>query len=251
MIMVGTLLPNIFKAPSPMLATWSFNENDISEEILRRFLSTSIPPAGSVSQSVIGLAPTYGTGCRLATLSFSTASGILHITFSKNMKRAPKKCIKTRELLQRLILGNSDYDKVSFRMDRLVAALFLDLNLGIDGGIDLLAYSTDDRHSIGALLTALGGEGIVNKQQVVSVFLEEEGSKTKPEDTMMQSWAAYRAAVSLYPSGLSDKSPRIVSERLASSVSILAFFEYWLLTEKISISKRLQYQSVFLACLKA
>lgn len=215
-IMAAKLQPDIFKAESPVLSTLTIHENNLSGLALRRFLDTSTGSPG-----IIGLAPTYGTSCRLAALSLSTASSVLRVAFSKDRKKTSKSDDwPGRKLLRDFVLCNPAYDKVAFRMDRLVAALWLDVNLGISGAIDLLSCTADERHSIAAFLSVLGGEEMLKKDRLRAMISEEEGAKTKDEDAMVQSWAAYTAAQSLHSKSQLQKGPKIVTNTSPSLVSI-------------------------------
>jgi regulator of nonsense transcripts 1 len=79
-------------------------------------------------------------------------------------------------------------------MDRLSASLYLDQNMRITGGIDLLSASKAGRRSLDAVMTALGGETTLHKSNMVALFKQEETIRTSSRDVALQAWSACRAA---------------------------------------------------------
>jgi regulator of nonsense transcripts 1 len=158
----------------------------LKEDAINAFLET-------VVDNAIGLAPSYGSGCVLSTIAFSSASQVLLIRLStskasRNARKGKKSNTAINRSLLEAILCH-DGTKYGFKMDKLSAALHLDLGLHITDGVDLLSITKENRNSRAALMTALGGELTLNKAEVSMLFKDEEiGSDIYA--TAMRAWAA-------------------------------------------------------------
>ncbi|KZP25209.1 P-loop containing nucleoside triphosphate hydrolase protein [Athelia psychrophila] len=135
---------------------------------------------------VVGLAPIYGSGCVLTTLAMASSTSCLVIKFPKK----PTKLNPGRILLQDLVLCQSDIQKSAFRMDRLAVSLFLDRHIRITGAVDLLSTGIDDRNSLASILSALGGEITLQKDNVKKIFKRRETALTSIPEVAEQAWAA-------------------------------------------------------------
>lgn len=193
-----TIQQNIFKNPYPPISVISLDESKLvsSPHILQQLLATVD------SGGVIGLAPVYSAKCTLVTLAFSTLLQCIIVRLSshkgKKNKRTPN--LKTpqytrgRVLLANNILCHPERRKYAFRMERLSAALYLDQNMRITDGVDLLSTSKAGRRSLDAVMAALGGEAMLHKSNMVALFEHEETIRTSSRDVALQAWAACRAA---------------------------------------------------------
>jgi hypothetical protein len=178
------VIPTIFKKAHPAITIQFVHENELTVSMLKMFLKRSLT-------NDIGITPKHGSKCALASVAFSTASDVLlvHLSSKKNKR---SKTIDGRKLLEKYILCNSRYRKFAFQMDQLAIGLYLDADVRITKGIDLLSSSTITRQSLEALMHALGGEMTLNKAAVVKVF-QDKGSGS-PENVALQAWAAFHVA---------------------------------------------------------
>jgi hypothetical protein len=219
------ILQNIFKQKHPLIHVISVDDNVLiaDPQILWNFLSTA-------DAEVIGLAPVYGAKCVLSSLAFSTLSQVLVVRFSsaKPKGKKKKKANKTtphltpgKSLLQDNILCHPDRQKYAFRMDKLSASLFLDLNLRMTRGIDLISSSGSGRKSVAAKMNALGGETTLHKSQTIALFKHEETATTPIQDVALQAWAACRAGSLPSLTKALSKLPRIDTRVLGENVCIL------------------------------
>ncbi|KAH7922887.1 hypothetical protein BV22DRAFT_973466, partial [Leucogyrophana mollusca] len=184
---------NIFKAYHPPISAQSIHENALTDAILQRFLS-------SCQDGAVGVAPVYGARCTLVMIAFSTLSHVLLVRLSGSSAKSqkPKKNFQTltgRELLRDHILCHPQRQLYGFKMDKIAIALYLDLSLCVRAGADLLSISKkSNRHSLDAILQALGGELTLHKEAVKALFRHREGDHTLPTDAALQAWAACRAS---------------------------------------------------------
>jgi regulator of nonsense transcripts 1 len=216
---------DIFKQIHPPIRVVAVDENTLvaNPQILEDFVSTA-------DDGVIGMAPVYGAKCALITLAFSTLHNILLVRFSsakpkgkkkqKNNPRTPR-MTPGQTLLRDKILCHSGRDKCAFHMDRLSTSLFLDQNVRITRGVDLLSSSKSARRSLDAVMNALGGETTLHKAHMVTLFRHEEGSTTPAQDVALQAWAACRVGSLPSLAKTISKIPRIDTQTFSAQVSIL------------------------------
>ena len=179
----------IFKASYPTIRVVPCSEDALTDAILDDFLS-------SATTDYIGVAPVYGPNCKLVRIAFSTMSDVL-LVFLASSKASRKNRqharVSGRELLINGIFRNSEFLKCAFKMDKLAAALFLDLRSRVTGGVDLLSISHSNRHAMETFLTVLGGEMTLHREEAVSLFELLESTEASISSLALQAWVAYRA----------------------------------------------------------
>ncbi|KAJ7274279.1 P-loop containing nucleoside triphosphate hydrolase protein [Mycena haematopus] len=183
------IVQDIFKVPHPAILVTSYPLASLTPSILQDFLS-------GAEDGILGVAPAYGTNCVLSVLGFATGSNVLLVRFTKGKAKAKAKQPNEqgRKSLEDLLLSASR-PKFAFNMDVLATSLQFDLGLRIRSAVDLLSLSSDDRQSLQALTTSLGGEVLLDKANVASLFKgEEKLSKTPLKEVALQAWVAWRAA---------------------------------------------------------
>ncbi|KAG2074302.1 hypothetical protein BDR04DRAFT_978422, partial [Suillus decipiens] len=74
-----------------------------------------------------------------------------------------------------------------YRIDRIALALFQDLSLCINGAVDILSVSDHSRRSLQATMNALGGEVLLQKDNVKTLFDHREGDAAS-KDVALQAW---------------------------------------------------------------
>jgi len=112
----------------------------------------------------------------------------------KNSPRTPR-MTPGQILLRDKILCHSGEDKCAFHMDRLSMSLFLDQNVRITRGVDLLSSSKSARRSLDACDECVRARTTLHKAHMVTLFRHEEGSTTPARDVALQAWAACRVGV--------------------------------------------------------
>ncbi|KAI9574025.1 P-loop containing nucleoside triphosphate hydrolase protein [Boletus coccyginus] len=115
-------------------------------------------------------------------------------------------------LIQDHLLLNPKFQKYAFKMDQLAVALYLDLLVHINDAVDMLSVTTEhSRQSLAALVDAMGGEAILHKKNVQSLFFDASESPTVDAATgvALEAWAACRAATLPHMSSRFAFLPRI------------------------------------------
>ncbi|KAG6862498.1 hypothetical protein C0995_000045 [Termitomyces sp. Mi166 len=199
--------PNIFKTRHVPFTLEVHDESVVTESLLGTFVQSTLG-------DVLGLAPTYGSKCALTTLAIFNGTKALLVRFTKYKAGKKTKCPLGRTLLQLLLL--SQHKKVALKMDRLAAALYLDVGLYIARGIDLLsvAAAKDGRNSFSAFMSALGGEVMLHRAKVAELFMLEEKDSSDLHYVALRAWAAYQAASLEAISKLLVKSPEVNTKAL-------------------------------------
>ncbi|KAG6910851.1 hypothetical protein DXG01_007167 [Tephrocybe rancida] len=199
------VVPNIFKTRHASFTLEVYHENSLTPKVVDTFIQATFG-------DVIGLAPTYGSKRALTTLALFNGTKALLVRFPSS-KAKPKQVSPGRALLQRLLL--TPLRKLAFKMDILATALYKDIGLHTNRGVDLLSVSTTDaRCSTNALMFVLGGEVMLNKATVVELFTQEETQTPDLSNTALQAWAAYQAAYLERTSKLLVSSAEVVTTAL-------------------------------------
>jgi hypothetical protein len=185
---MASLRQNNSEADLPQFTVQSVNEKDLTLRILQDFLAT-------VTDSVVGISPVYGSKCALTTLAFSTISRVLiiHICNAQHRpkpKGKPKRVITASSPLSANILCSPDLTKCGFRMDRLAASLHLDLGQRIAGGFDVRSMCQADRHSWAAFMAA-------HKVNVEDLFQLDECESATANGVASRAWAACQAGIAI------------------------------------------------------
>ncbi|OJA16087.1 hypothetical protein AZE42_05642 [Rhizopogon vesiculosus] len=195
-----SLQQDVYVATHDPIVVEDIHESIISPAVLNRFLS-------SAQGGTVGMAATYRSDCSLSSLAFATLTCGLVVHFSapekpnrrKNKKKGRERqspIFPGRASLQDHILCNPSIQLYGYMMDRISVSLFLDLSLRINAVVDILSVSPkDDRHSLQAIMNALGGDELLQKINVKTLFARRT-RKNAPttKDVALQAWAAYRAA---------------------------------------------------------
>ncbi|KAI6042869.1 hypothetical protein EDC04DRAFT_2563508 [Pisolithus marmoratus] len=192
---LSTVSPKLFWDCSSQVVFETSSEDSLDARHLRSFLNTVM------SEGAMGISASYRDNCRLSAICFSSPSRalVVHIAngnLSPSSNRSKRKrIIQGRNLLQRQIFCNTNYQKYAFKMDRIAIALYLDMALRIDGAVDMLSVSSGDRRSLQALMDAMGGESTLHKSNVTALFFSNESHSVTDSDLVQQAWAACQAAI--------------------------------------------------------
>ncbi|OJA13623.1 hypothetical protein AZE42_03977 [Rhizopogon vesiculosus] len=139
----------------------------------------------------------------------------------KRQGQQQKLTISPRTLLQDHILCDSNIQLYGYRMDRIAVAIFLELSLRINAAVDILSVSSDshDRRSLQAIMTALGGELLLQRKNVETLFADGAPAT----NVALQAWAACRAAMLDHMAPRYAPLPRIATDTLPDAyLSVLA-----------------------------
>ena len=143
----------------------------------------------TLSGTRLGVAASYGEKCVLDALTFSTETRILLITMDDISRSAnPQK-----HILRDLLLCNTSLEKHGFFMERIAAALHLDLGLYIRRSFDI-ASDGDQRGSMAAykdVLERARAEDSLDERAVESIFTEQAFILSRKAEFAQRAWACY------------------------------------------------------------
>jgi len=145
------------------------------------------------------VAASYGKTGVLEALAFSTQSRVLLIMMDGNLKFAKGQ----KQLLTDKLLCNISLEKHGFYMERLAAALHLDLGLFIRQAFDI-ASDGDTRGSMSAYKAVLARartEDSLNESVVESIFTEQPFILSRKTEFALRAWACY-IAVQAFPNSV-------------------------------------------------
>jgi len=192
---ISSLQQSVYTESHHAILIEDIHENSLSLPVLERLLK-------SVQDGTVGVASVYRSDCSLSCLAFATLTRGLVVNFvaSPKTKKGQEQQLpvyRGRTLLQDLILCDSNIQLYGYRIDRIAAALFLDLSLRINAAVDMLSVNPDryDRRSLQALMDALGGELLLRKKNVKTLFAPRgRRNPLSSNEVVLQAWAACRAA---------------------------------------------------------
>jgi hypothetical protein len=138
----------------------------------------------------LGVAASYGEKCCLDALVFSTESRVLLITMDATSKSAKR----PKQVLKNNLLCDDSLEKHGFFVERLAAALYLDLGLHIRNAFDI----TSGRSQRGCVAAYKGvlqarGMGSLNEPVVERIFAEQPFTPSKRKVFALRAWACYTA----------------------------------------------------------
>ena len=203
------------------------HENSLPLPVLERLLK-------SVQDGTVGVASVYRSDCSLSCLAFATLTRGLVVNFvagpkTKKGQEQQLPVYRGRTLLQDLILCDSNIQLYGYRIDRIAAALFLDLSLRINAAVDILSVAPDryDRRSPQALMNALGGDLLLHKENVKALFAWRGGhDPLSSNDVALQAWATCRAATLAHMVPRYAIIPRIATDTMPDFVCNLHIVDY-------------------------
>jgi len=149
----------------------------------------------SLSGTRLGVAASYGEKCVLVALAFSSESRILLVT----MNDLSKSTNRQKRILKDELLCNTSLEKHGFFMERLAAALYLDLGLYIRNAFDLDSDS-DTRGSMAAYKAVLErgrAQGSLNGSVVKLIFTEQAFILSRKTEFSLRAWACFIAVQGL------------------------------------------------------
>lgn len=208
---------NVYKAPHPRIWVETYPRAALTRQVLEKFVDEARDDGG-----VIGVASAYGAKCVLSVLAFATNRRVLLVPIGRtDLLFSLTQRKDSGDLLEDTILCAESCDKVAFHMDVLASSLYHDLKVRMHGGIDLLSTAVNnDRHSLQAIMNCMGGEPLLNKQSVISLFAgEEREDEVSMQDLALRAWVAWRAATVDRMVAYLTQEPRIDTDYLTEAVS--------------------------------
>ncbi|KIK41901.1 hypothetical protein CY34DRAFT_12738 [Suillus luteus UH-Slu-Lm8-n1] len=215
---IFSLEQNVYEEDHVPIVVEDVDENGISSPVLQRLID-------SAQGAAVGVAATYRPDCTLSSLAFATLSRGLVIHFFTAKKQNPQQQKKKgqgplvsrgRTLIQEQLLCDPDIQFYGYRLDRIALGLHLDLLLRINAAVDILSVSISDRRSLEALMNALGGEALLQKQNVKILFSHREGDMTT-NDVALQAWAACRTAALPHMASRFARLSRIATDTITDA----------------------------------
>ena len=143
----------------------------------------------SLSGTRLGVAASYGEKCVLVALAFSSESRVLLITMNGTSGSAKRE----KNLLRDELLCNISLEKHGYFMERLAAALYLDLGLYIRQAFDLISDG-DRRGSMAAykgVLARARTQDSLNESVVEYIFAEQAFILSRQSEFALRAWACY------------------------------------------------------------
>jgi len=143
----------------------------------------------------LGVAATYGEKSVLDALAFSTETRVLLITMNATSWKVAK---RQKLILMNKILCNVSLEKHGFFMERLAAALYLDLGLYIRNAFDITSDG-DTRGSMAAYKNVLGRARVdtLYVSAVEHIFTEQPFILSRKTEFALRAWASYVAVQAL------------------------------------------------------
>lgn len=141
------------------------------------------------SEARLGVAASYGSKRVLETLAFSTETRVLMIIFNADSRRANNQ----KRILRKELLCNLSLEKHGFFMERIAAALHLDLGLGICNAFDITSNG-DKRGSMAsfkAVIVRGKTQYSVEEPVVEKIFAEQSFIHSRKSEFALRAWACY------------------------------------------------------------
>ena len=180
---VTIITQKIYKAPLPPITLELIDLPSLTTQSI----SDLIVSQGEGAR--LGIAASYGEKCVLETLAFSTQTRVLLITMSGNAEGAHRQ----KQILRNELLCDITLEKHGFFVERIAAALYLDLGLYVRNAFDI-ASAGDKRGSMAAykgILARAQTQLPLNESVVESIFAEQPFILSRKDDFALRAWACY------------------------------------------------------------
>lgn len=203
---------DLYTAKCPPLYLNCVQLGGIFPKSIKQFLATATLKA-------LGVATSYNTDCGLDGLAFASGTHVLLVV----MGNKPLMMTVGKKILSDMIFCNTSYKKHGFNMDKIAAALHLDLDVPILEAFDI-RHSRHPRGSPAAILATISGdsENTLDRNNVLKLFLDERSANSSIQRLALRAWASYRAATE-FRSCLKE-TPAIDTKTADRLVCFLIFF---------------------------
>ena len=189
---VTTIHQRIYKASLPPITLEHLDLGSLTTKSVADFLATLS------TGTRLGVAASYGEECVLEALAFSTESRVLLITMTGTSRSAKRQ----KQILRNELLSDISLEKHGFFMERLAAALHMDLGLYIRQAFDI-ASAGDNRGSMAAYKAVLARarpQDSLDESVVEFIFAEQPFIQSRKAEFAIRAWASY-IAVQEFPDG--------------------------------------------------
>jgi hypothetical protein len=179
---VTTIRQGFYDAPLPPITLEHVDLTSLTPKSVADLIAT-------MPGTRLGVAASYDGKCVLDALAFSTESRVLLITMSHNSRLTKRQLGILREGL----LCNTLAEKHGFFMERLAAALHLDLGLYICNAFDITSDG-DTRGSMAAYKDVLGEarpEHVLDESVVEFIFAQQSFTPSRKAEFALRAWACY------------------------------------------------------------
>jgi hypothetical protein len=197
---VTTIRQRFYNAPLPPITFEHVDLTSLTAKSVADLIAT-------MPETRLGVAASYGGECVLDALAFSTESRVLLITMSRNSRLAKHQL----KILREGLLCNIFVEKHGFFMERLAAALHLDLGLYIRNAFEI-GSRRDTRGSMAAykgVLVRARPEHSLDESAVEVSFAEQPFILSRKAEFALRAWACYVAVEGLPDQpGLIDTSAK-------------------------------------------
>jgi len=143
----------------------------------------------TLSGTRLGVAASYGEKCVLVALAFSSESRVLLVTMNGTSGSAKRQ----KNIMRDGLLCNISLEKHGYFMERLAAALYLDLGLYIRHAFDLTSDG-DRRGSMAAykgVLARARTQDPLDESVVEYIFAEQAFILSRKREFALRAWASY------------------------------------------------------------
>ncbi|KAG2038451.1 P-loop containing nucleoside triphosphate hydrolase protein [Suillus americanus] len=184
-----TLQQNVYNADHEPIPVEDVDKNNVSSPALQRLID-------SAQDAAVGVAATYHRrDCTLSSLAFATLTRVLVVHFFA----AKKQNLQHQQQKK----GQEQHPPVSRGRTLIQDQLLCDPDIQF----------MDDRRSFEATMNALGGELILQKQNVKALFAHRERDATA-KDVALQAWATCRSAAFPDMASRFARIPRISTDTM-------------------------------------
>ena len=184
-----TIRQEFYKAPFPSITLEHLPLTSLTIESVSDLIATL---SGGKR---LGVAASYGEKCSLDALAFSTGTRVLLIT----MDAASRSATVHKRILKNNLLCKGSLEKHGFFMERLAAALYLDLSLQIQNAFDITSDG-DRRGSLAAykgVLEQARAQDLLDESAVKRIFAEQRFTVSRRNVFALRAWASYIAVKAL------------------------------------------------------
>ena len=177
---VAVIQQQLYKAPLPPITLEFVDFASLPTESISELIATL------GDRKRLGISASYGKRSMLRSLAFSTETRVLMVMMDGNSRLAVRK----KELLSKELLCSASLEKHGFFMERIAAALYLDVGLFICNAFDVTA-SVGERGSRIAYEDVLKQAGIdhpLNESVVRRTYVEQRFDRSQRNFLALRAW---------------------------------------------------------------
>ena len=137
----------------------------------------------------LGIAASYGKKCILRSLAFSTETRVLIVV----MDGGPEVAVRKKELLSKELLCDASLEKHGFYMERIAAALYLDMGLFIRNAFDVTTSGCrrGSKAAYKGVLEQAGIEYPLDESVVGKTYVEQRFDRSQQNLLALRAWTCH------------------------------------------------------------